>query len=161
MENRVGMWSQYVSNMMNIASAPLTANPPQAFREARSTMLETWAEAWDRFLRSPPFLEVQQLLSTNIKARQQMSDFLGQCQHQFEAVSRQDVDQLMRALKHLEQCAADEVERLGTTLDHISQRLAAVEAALDIQGSGGQRSPQPSENGSAAARRTHRRRPTH
>jgi hypothetical protein len=92
----------------------------------RSAALDEWARMWDQFLRSPQFLTMmQQSLAGSVQWRKQWNDWLGEVQHQFQGASRQDVDQLMLGLRHLEQRMVDVTEKLNARLDELTERLDA------------------------------------
>src|SRR5690242_1979473 len=103
------MWSDLASKMMT-AGMPFSpeSTPPEAARDYRDAMLKYWGDFWQQFLRSPAFLDMmRQSLDASVQARKQFNDYFGQMHHDFQGVSRQDIDQLMRALRHVEQRSVD------------------------------------------------------
>jgi hypothetical protein len=119
------MWSDVATKMMQAGtSLPPQAPPPDAARQIRANMLDMWAQSWDQFLRSGPFLEMmKQSMAGTVQARRQMNEFLGEMQHQFQAASRQDIDEIMLSLRHLEQRMVDAVEKMDARLDDLTARL--------------------------------------
>jgi hypothetical protein len=125
----VKMWSDFASSMAKagLMFSP-ASSPPQIAREIRSAMLEAWAEYCDQFMRSGEFREMtKQSLAASVEARRQMNDFFGRMQHEFQGASRQDVDQLMLSLRHIERRLVDGMERLSARLDEVAERLAKLE----------------------------------
>ncbi len=123
------MWLDFATKVMGagMAFSP-EAMPPEAARQTRSAMLNAWAEYCDEFMRSPEFLDMlRQSLSTAMQARKQFNDFLGQVQHEFQGTSRQDVDQLMLSIRHLEHRLVDAVERISGQMEEIRHRLEQLE----------------------------------
>jgi hypothetical protein len=118
------MWSDMAAKMMQTQMPEPPRTSADAMRETRSAMLDTWAEAWDQFLRSPQFLEMmRQSMAGSVQWRQQINDFLGNLQHQFQGVSRQDIDQVMLSMRHLEQRMVDSMEDIAAAIDDLGRRL--------------------------------------
>jgi septal ring factor EnvC (AmiA/AmiB activator) len=125
-------WTDLASKMMTAGlSLSPESTPPEAAREIRSNLLSAWADHMQQFFRSPMFLEaMRKNLDFNVQARKQLNEYLGQVQHEFQGVSRQDVDHLMRAMRHVEQRSVDGLERISSQLDDLSQRLDCLEKQL-------------------------------
>lgn len=62
--------------------------------------------------------------------RKQLNDFLGQAHYQFQGASRQDMDQIMAALTHIEQRTADSEERLAKRCEELGAQLERLEGKL-------------------------------
>lgn len=145
-------WNDLLFKMMNAGlSVPSDATPPDAFRKARSVMLEAWTEYWNRYLRSPEFLNpLKQMMDSNIQMRRQMGNLFGEFQHNLQNVSRQDVDQVMRSLRHLEQRLADAIDRVSDRLEDLDERLDRIEEP--DEGQPAREEPAQRGNGRAPAR---------
>jgi hypothetical protein len=143
------MWSDFGEKMMRNGMAfPPTQNAPEAAREMRNTMFKAWSDYCDQFMRSQEFLEMmQQSLSASVTARKQLNEFLGQVQHEMQSVSRQDVDQIMLALRHMERRMVDGMERLSEQLDALDRRLEK----LERKSNGNKRGKKPSGNAAKEA----------
>lgn len=126
------MWTDLVTGLMSAGmNYSPDAMPPDTFRQARSAWLGAWANFWEEYARSPQFLELmRQSFSSSLQARKQLNDTLAEMQHQFQGVSRQDVDQLMLVVQHLEQRLVDELERLTERVDRLSNRLDRLRSSL-------------------------------
>jgi hypothetical protein len=86
------------------------------------------SEACDAFMRAPQFQEMmKQSLSASIQFRKQLNDYLGRVHHEFQGPSRQDVDQLMEVIGHVERRITDSIERLTRRVDQLSARLDRLE----------------------------------
>lgn len=119
------MWSECAAKMTQ-AGGNLSpqAMPPEAMRSLRGTMLEAWSQSWDQFMRSPQFLEMmRQSMAGSVQWRKQMNDMMGNMQHQFQGASRQDIDEIMLGLRHLEQRMVDAVEDLSSRLDDLAVKF--------------------------------------
>jgi hypothetical protein len=142
----VKAWTDMMGRM---AMAPMAfstgSTPPEAAREMRSALLSAWSEYFDRFFRSSDFLDLmRQSFSGNVEIRRQLNDFLGELRHTFQGPSRQDVDQLMLAIRHLEERIVDDLDRISARLEDLDSRLGALEPAS------------PEGNGSASQERAAR-----
>jgi hypothetical protein len=127
------LWADFMTKLMaaTMAATP-RATPPEAAREIRSASLRAWDEFWEQMMRTPEFLQsMQQSLAANIAIRKQFSDLMGQVQHEFQGVSRQDMDQLMRALRSVEHRISDGLDRIGDRVDELHRRLGALEGRFE------------------------------
>jgi hypothetical protein len=108
-------------------SSTTPQTPPDAFRQIRTAQLNAWGDYFQELMRTPEFLDaVKQWTALNVQFRKQMSDFLGQMQHEFQGASRQDIDQLMLSMRHLERRVVEGVEQLTARLDRLDGCLASL-----------------------------------
>jgi hypothetical protein len=123
------LWTDFASKMVGTGlSFPPQSATPEAARQMRSAWLKAWGEYCDQFMRSPEFQNtVRQSLGASIEMRKQMNEFLGRLHHEFQSVSRQDVDELMIEMRRLEQRIIDGQERLLERVERLSSRLRALE----------------------------------
>jgi hypothetical protein len=130
LQSMLRMWTDFAQKMTQMGAVSPSATPPEAARQMRSTMLDAWTQAWDQWMRSPQFLEMmRQSMASSVDSRRQWNNFLGEMQHQFQSASRQDVDELMLAMRHLEQRMVDAVEKIDHRLDGVLERLDCLAAA--------------------------------
>jgi hypothetical protein len=143
-DNVFKAWSDLATKMMAAGwSAPSMAPPPDMGRQFRANYLGAWSEFFERWMRSPEFLEwMRQSLSGGVEVRKQLNEFFGRLQNTFQAVSRQDFDQLIERVRGLE-------DRIAHDTQEILSRLEEIQARLDA-GEGGSR--RPAENGAKAGR---------
>jgi hypothetical protein len=117
-------------------------------RQLRANYLGAWSEFFERWMRSPEFLDgMRQSLSGAVEVRKQLNEFFSRLQNTFQAVSRQDFDQLMERIRGLE-------ERVASGTQEILSRLEEIQARLDAEepGSPDGGSRQPAEDGAKARR---------
>ena len=117
-------WTDFATKMAaaGFAAAPGTA-PPDATRQVRAAIFRAMAEAGDEFMRSPQFQEMmKESLAHSIQFRKQLNEWLGRMQHEFQGTSRQDVDELLQVMKHLEHRMSDGFDRLSARLDALEKR---------------------------------------
>jgi len=123
-------WTDFAAQVaqLGVVGARGEQMPPDVARQMRTAYFQSMSRYCDEFMRSPQFLGMmKQSLDASIAARKQLNDFLGRMHHEFQGTSRQDIDQLMLAMHHVEQRVADGFDRLTTTLDRLNDRLEALE----------------------------------
>jgi len=140
------LWSEGVLRMMQAAAgatpwtpwgAPAPASPPSDVpRQFRAAMLDAWTQWWDRFLRSPEFMETMKgSLDASTQWRKQLNEWLGNVHHEFQGASRQDLDEVIRSLRHVEERLADAIQAAVRTLAAQCEDTAAevrrLRAAVD------------------------------
>ncbi len=134
------MWSDCASTMMGTQPqfAPF-GTPQEAARQTQSAALKAFSNYCEQFMRSPDFLQMlKQSLAGSIQFRKQLNDLLGQIRHEFQGTSRQDIDQLMLGMRHLEQRVVGGIERVAQRLGELHARLDAIENRQPSPGTGGQ-----------------------
>jgi hypothetical protein len=132
----MGLWWDLASNMTRamMAVSP-QQTPPEAFRQIRSAQLGAWGEYVQQLMRTPEFLDVmKQWTTASVQFRKQWSDFFGQLQHEFQGASRQDVDQLMLSMRHLERRIVEGVEQVSIQLEDLESRMASLERLHERNG---------------------------
>ena len=105
-------------------------SPPEVAREVRAAMFQAWSEYCDQFMRSPAFLElVKNSLNHAIDMRKQLNEFVGRVHDEFQGTSRQEIDQLMQGLRHLEQRMTDEFAEISSRLQGLEEAFREVQAS--------------------------------
>jgi hypothetical protein len=122
-------WSDFATQMMRAGNAFTTgASPPEMTTQMRDTMLRSWGEYCDQFMRSPDFMQhMKQTMAATLEARKQTTEMLGRLQHEFQFATRQDVDQIMAALHHVERRVADRVDEISESMRTIESQLKDLE----------------------------------
>ncbi len=122
------MWLDAASGVMEAfqAWAGPTASP-EAVRKARATLLDSWSNLWEQYLRTPAFLDsAKQGIARSIDFRKQLREQLDRVQREFRVVGRQDVDELILALERMERHVLDQLDEISARLDALSARLDAL-----------------------------------
>lgn len=129
------MWTDLVSGLMTAGTCfSPEAMPPDMLRQMRSGWLQAWADFWESYSRSPQFLEMmKETFNSSLGMRKQFNRYLGEMHHQFQGVSRQDVDELMDTIQHLEQRLVDESERITRRLDDLRRRVDQLQDSVQGQ----------------------------
>src|SRR5246127_1295750 len=98
-----GVWSQYS------ASSP----PVDEMRKMRGGMLKVLAETWDEYMRTPQFLEMMKAsLNGALDLKRMAREGMNRVHEQFENPSKQDVDDVLLAIRHVERRLLDRLEGL-------------------------------------------------
>jgi hypothetical protein len=123
--------AQQLTNLwLNFATQLATAGfafkpgttPPDAAEAVRKNLFETMSKSAEEFLRSGTFLSLmKQSMEASITWRKQLNDMLTDAHHKAEGVARQDVDNMLLAVRHLEHRTLDRLEQLADRLDVIEQ----------------------------------------
>src|SRR5437588_4353647 len=88
--------------------------PPEVLKQMRSGIFQALAASWDEFLRSPQFLEgMKQWMESAINFRKLSNDFLSRARNEIQAPSRNDIDTVLLAVRHLETRVLARLEELS------------------------------------------------
>jgi hypothetical protein len=83
-------------------------------RQLRSGMFQALAQSWEEFMRSPQFLEgMKQWMDNAINFRKMSNDFMAKVRSEFQAPSRDDVDNVLLSVRHMEKRLLDRLEELA------------------------------------------------
>ena len=98
--------------------------PPEILRQMRSGIFGALSKSWDEFMRTPQFMDGMKAMMENAIAFRKMStDLLTQAHHSMQGTARADIDDLMRAIHHLETRILDRVEEVATRVERLEQKL--------------------------------------
>ncbi len=117
------IWAETLSKTMQ-AAFTFTPNspPPEVLRQIRSGIFQALAESWDKFMRSPEFLEaMKQWMEQAISLRKMTNDLMGTVRHEMQAPSREDIDTVMLAVRHMEKRLLDRIEQLSLQVNGSTQ----------------------------------------
>jgi hypothetical protein len=118
------IWLESMSKLMQ-AAFTFTPNsaPPELLRQIRSGILQALAESWNEFLRSPQFQEgMKQWMDSAVAFRKMSNDFMGKVRKEMQAPSRDDIDAVMLAVRHMETRILDRLEELTKQLNEFQQQ---------------------------------------
>jgi hypothetical protein len=133
------LWMEMATKMMSagISTDPETP-PPEAARRLRDASLDVMGQQADKYMRTPQFLEmIKQSLDGQIAFRKQLNEFFTQAHHGVQGVAKQDVEDLLLSIRHMETRVLDRVEGLCDRLEQLSRRLEALESDADPAGRNG------------------------
>jgi len=109
------MWTESMSKLMQTAfTVSPNSPPPELLKQIRCGIFEALAKSWDEFMRSPQFLEsMKQWMENAIAFRKMSNDFLGKVRNEMQAPSREDMDSILLAVRHMETRVLGRVEELS------------------------------------------------
>jgi hypothetical protein len=105
-------------------------------------MLKVLAETWDEYMRTPQFMEMMKAsLNGALDLKRMARDGMNRVHEQFETPSKEDIDGLLLAIRHVEGRLLDRLEglddrvmNLNEKIDKIDQRIAKQENAVEQRG---------------------------
>jgi len=135
------LWMQSASKMFQAALSVAPQSEPEALNQIRVAMFQALAQAWEEFMRSPQFLDsMKQWMENAVNFRKMSGEFLAKMRNEMQAPSRDDVDTIMLAIRHLE-------TRLLDRIDGISEEMGALKSQ-----NAGERSRRPKATGKTLTR---------
>src|SRR5215471_3049260 len=119
------IWMDSISKtMQTLFTFNPEAMPPEIGRQIRSSIFQALAKSWDEFMRSPQFLEgMKQWMDQAVAFRKLSNDFMAKVRNEMQMPSRDDIDSVMLAVRHME-------KRLLDRIDHLAERLGALNGHL-------------------------------
>ena len=134
------LWTDSFANMTSVWSQFSPGSPPlEEMREMRGGMLKVLAETWDEYMRTPLFMEMMKAsLNGALDLKRMARDGMNRVHEQFENPSKEDIDGVLLAIRHVEGRLLDRLEglddrvaNLNEKIDKIDQRIAKQEHAID------------------------------
>ena len=120
------IWMESLSKMMQAGfSFGPNAPPPELLKQMRSGIFEALAKTWEDYMRSPQFLEgMKQWMDGAIAFRKMTNDFMAKVRNEMQSPSRDDIDHVMIAVRHMEKRLLDRIEELAVRVNDLNLLLA-------------------------------------
>ena len=137
------LWMDSVANMSGVWSQFSHDSPPSdEMRKMRGGMLQVLAETWDQYMRTPQFMEMMKAsLNGALDLKRLARDGMNRVHEQFENPGKQDIDDVLLAIRHVERRLLDRLEglddrvaNLNEKIDKVDQRLVEQENAIEQRG---------------------------
>jgi uncharacterized protein YdcH (DUF465 family) len=137
------LWMDSFANMASVWSQFSPSSPPSdEMRKMRSGMLQVLAETWDEYMRTPQFMEMMKAsLNGALDLKRMARDAMNRVHEQFETPSKEDINDVLLAIRHGERRLLDRLEglddrvaNLDEKIDQIDQRIAKQENASERRG---------------------------
>ena len=134
------LWTDSFANMTGVWSQFSPGSPPSdEIRKMRGGMLKVLAETWDEYLRTPLFMEMMKAsLNGALDLKRMARDGMNRVHEQFGTPSKEDLDGVLLAIRHVEGRLLDRlgglddrVLNLNKKIDKIDQQIAKHEHAID------------------------------
>jgi predicted nucleic acid-binding Zn-ribbon protein len=108
-------------------------------RKMRGGMLKVLADSWDEYMRTPQFMEMMTAsLNGALDLKRLARDGMNRVHGQFENPSKEDIDDVLQAIRHGERRLLDRLEglddrvaKLDEKIDKFDQRIAKQENAIE------------------------------
>jgi hypothetical protein len=108
--------------------------PPDQFRTLRSGMLKVLSEFWNEFMRTPQFMEMMKLsINGAFDVRSMMRENMNRIHEQLETPTKEDVDGVLLAIRHVERRVLDRLEGMEDRIASIREALEELEAKVEQQ----------------------------
>jgi hypothetical protein len=137
------LWTDSLANMASAWSQFSPGSPPsEEMRKMRGEMLKVLAETWDEYMRTPQFMEMMKAsLNGALDLKRLAGDGMSRVHEQFKTASKEDIDELLLAIRHVERRLLDRLEglddrvaKLDEKIDQADQRNAKKEHAIGRRG---------------------------
>jgi len=134
------LWTDSFANMASVWSQFSPASPPSdEMRKMRGGMLKVLAETWDEYMRTPQFMEMMKgSLNGMLDLKRLARDGMNRVHEQFETPSKEDIDGVLLAIRHVERRLLEgldgRVANLDEKFDKVDQRIAKQEHAIERRG---------------------------
>ena len=137
------LWTDSFANMASVWSQLTPSSPPSdEMRKMRGGMLKVLAETWDEYMRTPQFMEMMKgSLNGALDLKRMARDGMNRVHEQFENPSKEDIDGVLMAIRHVERRLLDRLEglddrvaNLDKKIDKVDQRIAKQEHAIEQRG---------------------------
>jgi len=134
------LWMDSFANMASVWSQFSPSYPlSDEMRKMRGGMLKVLAETWDEYMRTPLFMEMMKAsLNGALDLKRMARDGMNRVHEQFENPSKEDIDGVLLAIRHVERRLLDRFEglddrvaNLDEKIDKVDQRFAKQQNAID------------------------------
>jgi hypothetical protein len=130
------LWMDSVTNMAGVWSQFSPGSPPSdEMRKMRGGMMQVLAETWDQYMRTPQFMEMMKAsLNGALDLKRLARDGMNRVHEQFENPAKQDIDDLLLAIRHVERRLLDRLEGLDDRVANLNEKIDKVDQRLVEQG---------------------------
>ena len=137
------LWTDSFANMASVWSE---FSPgfllSDEMRKMPGGMLKVPAETWDEYMRTPQFMEMMKAsLNGALDLKRIVRDGMNRAHEQFENPTKEDIDGVLLAIRHVERRLLDRLQglddRMATLdekIDKVDQRIAKQENAIERRG---------------------------
>ena len=129
------LWLDSFADMASIWTQFSPGSPPSdELRKMRGGMLKVLAETWDEYMRTPQFLQLMKAsLNGALDLKRMARDGLNRVHDQLENTSKQDVDDVLMAVRHVERRILDRLEGIEERVTNLDDRLETVDHRIARQ----------------------------
>jgi uncharacterized coiled-coil protein SlyX len=130
------LWMDSLTDMAGVWSQYSSGSPPiDEMRKMRGGMLKVLAETWDEYMRTPQFLEMMKAsLNGALDLKRMAREGMNRVHEQFENPSKQDVDDVLLAIRHAERRLLDRLEGLDGRVANLNEKIDNLDEEIAKQG---------------------------
>jgi hypothetical protein len=123
------LWTDSFTNMAGAMSHFSPSSPPlEEASKMRASMLKVLADTWGEFMQTPQFMETMKVsLNGMLDLRRSTREGMNKLHEQFEIPSKDDIDGVLLALRHVERRVLDRIEGLDERLAKFNERIERLE----------------------------------
>ena len=129
------LWMDSLANMTSVWSQFSPGSPPtDEMRTMRGGMMQVLAETWDAYMRTPQFMEMMKAsLDGALDLKRLARDGMNRVHEQFENPSKNDIDDVLLAIRHVERRLLDRLEGLDDRVANLDEKIDKVEQRISKQ----------------------------
>jgi hypothetical protein len=126
------LWMDSLANMTSVWSQFSADSPPaDEMRKMRGGMMRVLAETWDTYLRTPQFMEMMKAsLDGALDLKRLARDGMNRVHEQLEQPSKNDIDDVLMAIRHVERRLLDRLEGLDDRVANLDEKVDKVEQRI-------------------------------
>jgi hypothetical protein len=137
------LWTDSFVSMASVWSQFSPGSPASdEVRKMRGGMLKVLSETWDEYMRTPQFMEMMKAsLNGALDLKRLASNGMNRVHEQFNTPSKEDIDEVLLAIRHVERRLLDRLEglddrvaKLDEKIDKVDQRIATQGNAIERRG---------------------------
>ncbi|WP_150107517.1 hypothetical protein [Pedosphaera parvula] len=121
------IWMDSFTKLVQAGSIGLTPGtpPPESLRQLRGSIFNALSESWEDYMRSPQFKESMKTMMDNaIAFRKANNDFFTQAQHAVQGTAREDIDNVLAAIRQAEDRVLNRLEAMAERLEQLEGKVA-------------------------------------
>jgi hypothetical protein len=129
------LWLDSFANMASIWSEFSPTSPPlDELRKMRGGMLKVLADTWEEYMRTPQFMQLMNAsLNGALDLKRMARDGLNRVHDQLENTTKQDIDGVLMAVRHVERRILDRLEGIEERVTNLDDRLETVDHRIARQ----------------------------
>jgi len=129
------LWTDSLADMSSAWSQFSPGSPPaDEMRKMRGGMMQVLAETWDAYLRTPQFMEMMKAsLNGALDLKRLARDGMNRVHEQFENPSKNDIDDVLLAIRHVERRLLDRLEGLDDRVANLDEKIDKLEQRISKQ----------------------------
>ena len=126
------LWTDSFANMASVWSQFSPSSPPSdEMRKMRGGMLKVLSETWDEYMRTPQFMEMMKgSLNGALDLKRMARDGMNRVHEQFENPTKEDIDGVLLAIRHVERRILDRLEGLDDRLANLAEKIDKVDQRI-------------------------------